>query len=156
MSRNSFERSSAVYILLLDRCWFILKYCICVVGLWTIPKAEFVTANTPSGILEIRSAAPQCVRRRPDPPPLLPCHQNWSSHHHPRIQPKMERNVDAEVRKAQHMRVTRRRHHLVGAIPGRQCYASPLSFLRQATFSNRNWNTKLRDISNWNTNTTES
>ena len=84
-------------------------------------------SKTPSGILEIRSAAPQRVRRRPHPPPLLPCHQNWSSHHHPRIQPKMERNVDAEVRKAQHMRVTRRRHHVVGAIPGRQCYASPLS-----------------------------
>ena len=37
------------------------------------------------------------------------------------------RKMDLEVGKAHHMRVACRRHYVVGAIPGRQYYASPLS-----------------------------
>ena len=48
-------------------------------------------------------------------------------YHHPRVQRKKEREVDAEVGKVHYMHVTRRRHYVVGAIPGRQYYASPLS-----------------------------
>ena len=36
--------------------------------------------------------------------------------------------IGSEVGKGYHMRVARRRHYVVGAIPGRQYYASPLSF----------------------------
>ena len=50
-----------------------------------------------------------------------------SSYCRPRIQLTMERKVDAEVGKAHDVRVTCRRHYVVGAIPGRQYYASPLS-----------------------------
>ena len=37
------------------------------------------------------------------------------------------RKMDPEVGKAHHMRVAYRRHYIVGAIPGRQYYAWPLS-----------------------------
>ena len=121
-------------IFLLNQCQFMLKWFKSVADVWTLSRANFTT-TIGSLMLRTRSASPHHVIRGPSPPPPLSSpprkpHRSLQeplSSHLLHVQAKMERRVDAEVGKAHHMHVTRHRQYVVGAIPGRQYYASPLS-----------------------------
>ena len=90
-----------------------------------MPHPAFTTTKTPSATLRMRSRAPHRLWRGPDRPrrssfPMnLPASRDeWSTYHRPCIQLKMMSEVDAEVGKAHHMHVTRRRQQRSRRFPG--------------------------------------
>ena len=85
-------------------------------------------ARTERGTTSLVKRTNPAIATQYFPTKIPPFQHGRPPYHRPHFQSKMKRKIDAEVGKAHYMRVAYRRQYVVGAIPGRQYYASPLSF----------------------------